>query len=88
MPDYWYVDTGDKQHPGINGAIFKRVENSDATINTIEIDSVDDYIRLILENGGSVLTQKIIIPGVGHFAYCTDTEGNKFGIIHRDPNVR
>ncbi len=31
---------------------------------------------------------KQAIPNVGWFAYCTDTEGNLFGIMQADPEAR
>jgi len=31
---------------------------------------------------------KTAIPGVGHFAYCEDTEGNLFGVMQADKNAK
>jgi predicted enzyme related to lactoylglutathione lyase len=28
------------------------------------------------------------IPGIGWFAVCSDTEGNKFGIMEEDPKAK
>jgi predicted enzyme related to lactoylglutathione lyase len=28
------------------------------------------------------------IPGVGWFALCADTEGNRFGLIENDPEAK
>jgi hypothetical protein len=41
----------------------------------------------VTEKGGTVITPKMPIPGVGWFAYCKDTEGNQFGIMQSDPSA-
>jgi predicted enzyme related to lactoylglutathione lyase len=79
--DYWLTTTGDENQPGINGAIKNRVDPKQATINTIDVPSVDDFIEKILNAGGKVIMPKMEIPGVGFHAYCQDTEGNIFGIM-------
>ena len=79
--DYWLITTGGKNEPGIDGAITKR-ENPGATVqNTIDVPSVDEYIKKIEENGGTIVSPKVDIPGVGFVAYFKDTAGNLFGII-------
>jgi hypothetical protein len=35
-----------------------------------------------------VLVPKVAIPGVGWFALCLDTEGNKFGLMEEDTNAK
>jgi uncharacterized protein len=79
--DYWLVTTGDGNEAGIDGAIMPRTAPAAAFINTIEVDSLDEAIDGIKSNGGKVLGDKMSIPGVGYFTYCTDTEGNQFGLI-------
>jgi len=38
--------------------------------------------------GGKVLQDKTPVPGQGYFAYCTDTEGNVFGIFQPDSSAK
>ena len=83
--DYWLATTGPDDEPGINGALTRRSEAS-AWIH-VGVDSVDDAIRRIEEAGGSALTPKMPIPGVGYMAYCRDTEGNSFGVYEDDPSA-
>lgn len=78
--DYWLVTTGEEGAPGIDGAIQRREEGA-TTTNTIDVPSVDEYVAKIVAAGGQVVLPKQEIPGVGFLAYCTDTEGNVFGII-------
>lgn len=84
--EYWLATTGEEGDPGINGAITKRVHPG--TTNTIDVPSVDEYVKKIEESGGKATTPKTAIPGIGYFAYCEDTEGNAFGIMESDESVQ
>lgn len=79
--DYWLIDTGEKNEPGINGAIKHRVDPRQMTVNTIDVPSIDEFLKKIEEAGGKIIVPKTEIPGVGFHAYCEDTEGNIFGIM-------
>lgn len=83
--DYRLIVTHAENEPGINGAIAPRQHPTDTTINTINVESFDQYAQKVIEAGGTVLTPKQAVPGVGYFAYCKDTEGNTFGIMEEDP---
>ena len=85
--DYWLVTTGEASQPGIDGAIMRRM-NKGTTYNTIDVPSVDEFMRKIVKAGGKVVSEKTAIPGVGYFAYCADTEGNVFGIMQEDPSAK
>jgi predicted enzyme related to lactoylglutathione lyase len=85
--DYWLTTTGPDTEPGINGAIMHRMPGG-SVHNTIGVPSVDDYIKKIVAAGGKVIKAKIAVPHVGWFAYCADSEGNVFGILQDDPNVK
>jgi predicted enzyme related to lactoylglutathione lyase len=57
-------------------------------VNTIGVPSVDEFIKKVEAAGGKVIAPKMPIPGVGWFAYCTDTEGNLFGIMESDEKAK
>jgi predicted enzyme related to lactoylglutathione lyase len=84
--DYWLITTGEAPEPGIDGAIIGRGDVK-TTTNTISVPSVDEFSKKIGEAGGKVVTPKIAVPGVGWFAYCSDSEGNLFGIMQGDPGA-
>ncbi|MGE5437180.1 MAG: VOC family protein [Syntrophothermus sp.] len=86
MP-YWLIKTGEGSI-GIDGAIFEQQENWGKIINTIEVQSVDNFLEKIKNAGGEMVTPKAAIPGVGYMSYCRDTEGNLFGIMQNDPNAK
>jgi hypothetical protein len=85
--DYWLVTTGEDKVPGINGAIMQRMGRG-TTCNTIDVPSVDKFLKKIVEAGGKVVQKKTAVPGVGYMAYCADTEGNIFGIMEEDTSAR
>jgi hypothetical protein len=86
--DYWLIMTGDKSEPGIDGAIKKRGTPQESTINTINVPSIDEFIKKVKKNGGKVLMPKMTIPGIGYNTYCQDTEGNVFGIMEEDKTTK
>jgi hypothetical protein len=55
--DYWLAITGPDSQPGINGAIMTR-ETQKTTVNTINVSSVDESAKKILDAGGKILTPK------------------------------
>jgi len=85
--DYWLATTGENKQPGINGAIMHRVKRG--TIwNTIDVPSVDEFLKKIVKAGGKVVQKKTTVPGVGYMAYGKDTEGNVFGIMQADEKTK
>ena len=84
--DYWLVTTGADGDPGINGGILRRQHPGAGTCNTVSVASVDDAVATITKNGGKVALAKMAVPGVSYLAYCTDTEGNVFGVLQPDAN--
>ena len=86
--DYRLVTTGESGTPGIDGAIMQRSEMVTTVVNSIDVPSVDDFLKKVTKNGGKVDTPKTPIPGVGYFAYCKDTEGNMFGIMQSDKSAK
>lgn len=85
--EYWLVETGPEDQPGINGGLGKR-EKDDRVVNTIEVDNVDESLKQVKEQGGTVTMDKGPIPGVGWFAQFKDPEGNLFGLMQDDPSVK
>lgn len=77
--DYWLVSTGPEDEPGINGAIMPK--NGNQIRDTISITSFEEFAKKIEGQGGKMLTEKMLIPGMGFNGMFKDTEGNEFGII-------
>jgi len=85
--DYWLIQTGPDDQPGINGGMFRRM-GPVGHVNTIDVPSVDDFATKIEAHGGEIVVPKRAIPGVGWLAYAKDTEGSIFGIIQADKSAQ
>jgi predicted enzyme related to lactoylglutathione lyase len=86
--DYWLVTTGEAPDIGINGGLLMRTEPSQKCCNTIGVEDLDATLAALVVNGGTVLTPKMAIPGIGWLAYGADPEGNVFGMMEPDTNAR
>ena len=85
--DYWMIQTGTEDEPGITGGIAGRIKPEDTTAVVFDVDSVDEVSEQIVNSGGVIREEKKAIPGVGYIAMCRDTEGNTFGIMQIDESV-
>lgn len=82
--DYWLVMTGEKDKPGINGGMYRRDSAEEKYYLydcTIEVPDIDEAMEKVKANGGMIVREKDMIPGVGWFASAKDTEGNRFGML-------
>src|SRR5262245_22168636 len=91
--DYWLITTGPNSQPGINGGSLKRQCAIDgqaviAYVCTVDVPSVDAYVKKITDLGGQIALPKMSIPNVGWLAYGKDTEGNIFGVMQNDPAAK
>ena len=79
---YWLVDTGEGE-PGINGGIMRRGDfpRPVNSICTVGVDDVDAALAQVKQAGGDVVMPKFEVGGAGWSAYCTDSEGNVFGLF-------
>jgi predicted enzyme related to lactoylglutathione lyase len=71
----------------INGGMMQRSEHAPAPIITIDVESIDDALRQIEAQGGSTVTPRQAIPGMGAFAYFKDSEGNTLGLWETTPQA-
>ncbi|MFH0928846.1 MAG: VOC family protein [Candidatus Aenigmatarchaeota archaeon] len=81
--NYWMIKTG--EGPGIDGGLNK--ENNPA-INTIDVDDIDKALENVKNAGGTLLTEKMTVPGVGYLAYFKDPQGNTFGLMKNNPSSK
>jgi predicted enzyme related to lactoylglutathione lyase len=82
--EYWMVETGAEEEPGINGGMFRPNNIFSGTVNTIDVPDVDVYIEKIKASGGEIVVEKHAIPNVGYSAYARDVSGTLFGIHQED----
>ena len=43
--EYWMIKTGEEGKPGINGGMMRRDDNPANVFNTLDVPSVDEYIK-------------------------------------------
>lgn len=81
--DYWGLKTGEDGTPGINGGLYERIPNDEIyTFDcTLQVENIDKAVEDVKKAGGTIISEKAEIPGVGWFAGAKDTEGNKFGMM-------
>jgi uncharacterized protein len=65
---------------GINGGMMQRDESTPSPVLTIDVEGIDDALKEIEAGGGSTVTPRTAIPGMGAFAYFKDPEGNVLGL--------
>lgn len=73
--------------PGaINGGMMERTSAVPAPVITIDVNGIDDALSQIEAAGGSTVTPRTPIPGLGAFAYFKDSEGNVLGLWESTPS--
>ena len=86
--DYWLITTGANQEAGINGGLLKRQHPGMSTVNTVQVTNLDQTVARIEKQGSRTVVPRMAIPGVGHLAYCSDTENNVFGVMQPDSEAK
>jgi predicted enzyme related to lactoylglutathione lyase len=91
--DYWLIQTGSDNEPGINGGLLPRkgsVPENMAAVNafviTIDVEDVDALLAKVAagSDGALVAMPKMAVPGIGWLAYVKDPDGNIFGMMQAD----
>lgn len=86
--NYWMVGSDkDKEVGAINGGIMKRFEK-EKTINTIEVENIDEAIKAVINNGGKVVKPKAAMDGYMWWSYMEDPQGNIFGLTQFDKEAK
>lgn len=92
FPNYWLIETGPADRPGINGGMVKRQGDSpspridvNAYICTVQVDSLDETLSKSDSLGSVLALPKMAVPGVGWLAYIKDIDGNILGLHQPDP---
>jgi predicted enzyme related to lactoylglutathione lyase len=91
-PNFYQIQTGSKEDPGVMGALQGRraLIEGQRTIGfecTIGVPSIDATEQAVLANGGRIVMPRSIISGVGTLMFFQDTEGNVFGAMQYDANA-
>ena len=80
-PDFYMIQTGTAEDPGVHGSVSKRAEPvvGRGRIGyecTISVDDLSAVKAAIVANGGRIVLDEYEIGGVGTMIRFEDTEGN------------
>ncbi len=64
----------------ISGGMMERSSDIPGPIIMILVGSIDDSLKAVVDEGGSVVKDKITVGDMGFVAYFKDTEGNVLGM--------
>ena len=90
--EYYRIQAGDPDEPGIDGGIGKIKDltfgdGKPLSVVTVPVVNLDESISKVKESGGSIVEPKTAIPGVGWYATCAEPGGLIFGMMQSDPEV-
>lgn len=85
--DYWHIDTGGKD-ASPDGGMMPRMHPQQPITNYISVPSVNNAAAKVEKLGGTVCKSKTVVPGMGYFAICLDTEGNTFALWEMNDRAR
>jgi len=78
------VETDENEIPlepgAINGAFYVKESPEDYPEITIEVSSIDDYLKKITKSRGKAITPKTAVGDMGFYAEFVDPEGNVMGL--------
>jgi predicted enzyme related to lactoylglutathione lyase len=79
MDDYWHIDTGGPD-ASPDGGLMPRMHPEHQITNYVLVPSVDKAAAKVEKLGGSICKPRTVVPNMGVFAICKDTENNMFAI--------
>jgi predicted enzyme related to lactoylglutathione lyase len=82
--DYWLIQTGANEEPGIDGGIALRTADWQHVTMFVDVESADETANTVVRAGGAIVQPRTVIPGVGYVVACRDTEGNCFAVLQSD----
>ncbi len=86
--EYIAISTRDEAGSyGIDGGMYKKTIPNDQPRNYISVASLSDTVAKVKETGGTVVIERMVVPGVGYIAIVLDPEGNDTGVIQPDANA-
>ncbi len=94
MPyEYYRIQAGPESEHGIDGGIGEVKDakiggGKPLTVITRGVQNLDECLERVKKNDGSIIEQKMVIPGIGWYATCAEPGGLPFGMIQGDPNAR
>ena len=81
-PEYFLVTSPNGEKNGPSLGLYKSDEFVMATKIVIEVENIEETLKVIKKEGGKILKEKFLISKeVGYAAYFTDLSGNQWGLF-------
>lgn len=80
--EYWMFSSG---KDSLGGGMYKKQDANERPRNYVHVESVDGAVVTFQQAGGSIVTTKQEVPGVGFIAMGLDQEGNLVGLFEPHP---
>jgi uncharacterized protein len=77
--DYYSIKAKEKNE-GIDGGMMVRKSPGQPVTSYIKVDSIDSYLKKVIDMGGRIALDKHQIGDVGAIGAFFDTEGNLIGL--------
>lgn len=77
--DYWHIDTAGKD-ASPDGGLMPRMHPEQSITVYVSVPSVDKAMAKVEKLGGTICKSKTVVPHMGYFAICEDTEHNVFAL--------
>jgi uncharacterized protein len=80
--EYWLITTGEEGELGIDGGLGRGpAQPFPGTTTTLGVEDLDAAVAGVEAAGGTIVMERMEIPGVGSLAYVADPEGHAFGLM-------
>jgi len=56
--DYWLIQTGTEEEPGVTGGVAGRIKPEDTTAVVFDVESVDEVSKKVVDAGGKIRKDK------------------------------
>jgi uncharacterized protein len=93
--DYWSIDTGPADRPGINGGLLRKpggapsaAQTVNAFVCTAEVESLDQMLAKATSPDAGMAPPKSPVPGVGWLAYIEDPDASIIGLLQPDQSAK
>ena len=87
MKDYSHIDTGGAD-ASPDGAVMARMHPGHTFTPYIFVASVARAMKRVKKLGGKICKPKTVVPRMGYFSLCQDTEKNVFALWEMNPKAK
>ena len=71
--DYWLIQTGTEEEPGVTGGVAGRIKPEDTTAVVFDVVSVDEVSKKVVDAGGNIREEKRLFQALDILS-CVETQ--------------